>query len=166
MSFEASLLLPVIILMLLTVAFCQQKIDQRLALRQIRRQIQRAEIQRSEQRLYALCVEQLEKTQALLESGIDETTAGVRALHQEIANIPFSVLESIPVTRDTTKVVRGIHDLISNGVYSAISVGNQMAGSASRSGIKNAADRKSSRAERLALENKDESSSDDSDSKN
>jgi hypothetical protein len=136
MSFETTLLLSVGLAFLSTAFFCQQKLSQSMELKTLLNRMQRAELLRAEQRLYALCVEQLEKTQSLLESGIGGTTAGVRALHHEIADIPFSVFESIPATRDTTKVVRGIHNLISDGVYSAISTGNKFAGNASRNGIK------------------------------
>lgn len=110
--------------------------QQRHQLSALSASVWRAEIRVEELATFERCVAQLESTQAVLESGIDETTSGVRALHHSIADIPFSVLEAIPVTRGTTKVVRGVHDLISDGVYASISLGNQLAGSASRSGIK------------------------------
>lgn len=124
-------------LLLVTAYFGQQLFPQSRKYRQVVGRINRAETQQSEQQLFIRCLEQLETTQALLESGIDETTSGVKELHMEIAAIPFDILEAIPVTRHTSKAVRGIHDLISNGVYSAISASNQIAGSASRSGLKN-----------------------------
>ncbi len=47
-------------------------------------------------------------------------TGVVQTAHQAIAAIPFEVLEAIPVTRGTSRIVRGIHDEISGGVYRTI----------------------------------------------
>lgn len=74
-------------------------------------------------------------TQELLEEGIEGTTATVRAIHKGIASIPFGILEAIPVTRDTTRVVRGTHDIISDVVYSGISAANKTSGKVIRKGI-------------------------------
>lgn len=74
-------------------------------------------------------------TQEILEESIEGTTATVRAIHKGIASIPFGILEAIPVTRDTTRVVRGTHDLISDVVYSSISVANKTSGKVIRKGI-------------------------------
>lgn len=79
--------------------------------------------------------QQLLEAQELLESSIHGTTATVRAIHLGIAAIPFGILEAIPVTRDTTKVVRGTHNLISDAVYSSISVANRAGGVLTRKGI-------------------------------
>lgn len=79
--------------------------------------------------------QQLLEAQEILEGSIEGTTATVRAIHKGIASIPFGILEAIPVTRDTTKVVRGTHDLISDVVYSGISVANKTSGKAIRKGI-------------------------------
>jgi hypothetical protein len=48
-------------------------------------------------------------------------TAITRLSHETIAAIPFTVLESIPATAETSKAVREIHDEISAAVYDAIS---------------------------------------------
>ena len=74
-------------------------------------------------------------TQELLEESIEGTTATVRAIHKGIASIPFGILEAIPVTRDTTRVVRGTHDIISDVVYSSISTANKTSGKVIRKGI-------------------------------
>jgi hypothetical protein len=78
---------------------------------------------------------QLLEAQEILEDTIDITTATVRSIHKGIAAIPFSILEAIPVTRDTTRVVRGTHDLISDVVYSSISFANKTSGKVIRKGI-------------------------------
>lgn len=79
--------------------------------------------------------QQILEAQEMLESTIHGTTATVRAIHLGIAAIPFGILEAIPVTRNTTKVVRGTHNLISDAVYSSISVANRASGVAIRKGI-------------------------------
>lgn len=78
---------------------------------------------------------QLIEAQEIMEGTIEGTTATVRAIHKGIASIPFGILEAIPVTRDTTKVVRGTHDLISDVVYSSISLANKTSGKVIRKGI-------------------------------
>lgn len=85
--------------------------------------------------LFAEGHQQLLEAQEFLESSIHGTTATVRAIHLGIAAIPFGILEAIPVTRDTTKVVRGTHNLISDAVYSSISVANRAGGVLARKGI-------------------------------
>jgi hypothetical protein len=78
---------------------------------------------------------QLLEAQEILEDTIDITTATVRSIHKGIAAIPFGILEAIPVTRDTTRVVRGTHDLISDVVYGSISFANKTSGKVIRKGI-------------------------------
>jgi hypothetical protein len=78
---------------------------------------------------------QLLEAQEKLEDTIDTTTAIVRTLHKGIAAIPFGILEVIPITRHTTKVVRGTHDLISDVVYRSISIVNKTSGKVIRKGI-------------------------------
>lgn len=79
---------------------------------------------------------QLAAAQAATEFAVQGGTATVRAIHQGIAAIPFSILENIPATRDTTRQVRRIHDAIAEGVYSGITIGNKLLGHAARSAIK------------------------------
>lgn len=59
---------------------------------------------------------------------MDEGTLAVRDIHRAIANIPFGILEAIPVTRDTTRVVRSIHDLTADGVYAGVGIANRLLG--------------------------------------
>jgi hypothetical protein len=66
------------------------------------------------------------------EATVEGGTALVRAVHHGIAAIPFSILEAIPATRDTTRVVRTIHDLAADSVYSAISAINRVFGKSVR----------------------------------
>jgi hypothetical protein len=78
---------------------------------------------------------QLLEAQEKLEDTIDIATTTVRTIHKGIAAIPFGILEAIPATRHTTKVVRGTHDLISDVVYSSISIVNKTTGKVIRKGI-------------------------------
>lgn len=58
----------------------------------------------------------------------------VRDSHMAISSIPFEILAAIPATRDTSKVVREVHDTISGGVYGSISAVNKMIGRSLRPG--------------------------------
>lgn len=73
--------------------------------------------------------------QQLAETVIDTGTATVRAVHLGIARIPFGILESIPVTRDATRIVRQTHDIISDAVYGTIRGVNKAAGQVTRTVI-------------------------------
>lgn len=70
----------------------------------------------------------LQDVQNVTESLVDEGTAMVRTIHKEIANIPFEILEAIPTTRGTTRVVRGVHDVTADSIYAGIAVANRMLG--------------------------------------
>ncbi|ORE85526.1 hypothetical protein ATO7_14928 [Oceanococcus atlanticus] len=76
--------------------------------------------------------ERLAQWQSVTESSIDSGTAAVRAVHRGIAAIPFDIFEAIPATRDTSRVVRGVHDFTSDNVYAAISLVNRLAGQRGR----------------------------------
>lgn len=80
-------------------------------------------------------IEQRIAMQRKAEQTIATGTEVVRTLHLGIAAIPFGILEAIPVTRHTTRVVRGVHDQISNTVYSAIGGTNRVLGSVLRQGL-------------------------------
>ncbi len=51
---------------------------------------------------------------------LDASSRAVRDTHRAIADIPFSILESIPVTSAGARKVRRIHDLASDGIYTGI----------------------------------------------
>ncbi len=78
---------------------------------------------------------QLESAQDLAEVVIDTSTATVRNVHMGIARASFDALESYSATRDTAKIVRQTHDLISESVYSSIRGVNKAAGYLTRAGI-------------------------------
>lgn len=79
--------------------------------------------------------DELRTLQATTESLVDGGTQLVKDVHMGIANVPFSILESIPITRSTSKLVRGIHDLTSNTVYASIKGTNKAAGAGFRLGL-------------------------------
>ncbi len=72
--------------------------------------------------------EQLLRAQESAEALVHGSTTIVRGVHHGIAAIPFSILEAIPATRDTTRIVRGVHDLTADTVYGAISAINRVLG--------------------------------------
>lgn len=80
-------------------------------------------------------LETLRQVQEVAEKGVEFGAEAVRAVHLGIASIPFSILEAIPVTRDTTRVVRGLHDGISNVVYDSITGVNRLLGGVLRQGL-------------------------------
>lgn len=84
-------------------------------------------------------LETLHQLQRVAEQGVELGTNTVRNVHRGIASIPFGILEAIPVTRHPTRIVRGLHDQISDVVYDSISGGNKLIGSALRLGLKQAA---------------------------
>jgi hypothetical protein len=86
----------------------------------------------SELQLMAEIRSQLAAGQVIAENVVAGGTSTVRAVHKGIAGIPFGILESIPVTRDTTRIVRKIHDAISDGVYGGISATNKALHQAAR----------------------------------
>ena len=79
--------------------------------------------------------EQLARAQETAEALVHGSTTIVRGVHHGIAAIPFSILEAIPATRDTTRVVRGVHDLTADTVYGAISAINRVLGRQLRRGL-------------------------------
>ena len=82
---------------------------------------------------------QIAEAQQISETTLSLGSQLVRTLHQGIASIPFGILEAIPVTRHTTRVVRASHDLIAGAVYDSIDavnreIGVQLRGRLERSG--------------------------------
>lgn len=95
----------------------------------------RAEVQRSESLRLQQAEQRIAEIQRLTENTVSGGTEVVRAVHKGIAAIPFGVLEAIPATRDTSRVVRKAHDLISDTVYGTIKAVNQGIGAGVRQGL-------------------------------
>ncbi len=95
-------------------------------------QLERTAALKADLRWWRESLRRLAEWQEVTESGIDGGTRAVRAVHQGIAAIPFEILDAIPATRDTSRVVRNIHDFAADNVYAAISAVNQLLGSGSR----------------------------------
>ncbi|WP_420428837.1 hypothetical protein [Algiphilus sp.] len=74
--------------------------------------------------------------QQLAETAVDGTTRTVQGLHRGIASIPFEILERIPETRATTRIVREVHDVTSDTVYGGIRGINRLLGKGLRRGIR------------------------------
>lgn len=102
----------------------------------VRAALQRAEVRRAEALRLQEAEARLAELQRLTERGVSGGTEVVRAVHKGIAAIPFGVLERIPATRDTTRVVRQAHDLISDAVYGSIKAVNRGVGAGVRQGLK------------------------------
>lgn len=102
----------------------------------VRDRLVRAEVRRAEALRLQDAEARLAELQRLTERGVSGGTDVVRAVHKGIAAIPFGVLERIPATRDTSRVVRQAHDLISDAVYGSIKAVNRGVGSGVRQGLK------------------------------
>ena len=106
------------------------------AARHAARAIRRAETIQAEAQKLIRAEQQLAEVQRLSEAAVSGGTQTVRAIHRGIAAIPFGILESIPATRDTTRLVRKSHDLISDAVYGSIGAVNRGVGAKLREGLK------------------------------
>lgn len=84
-------------------------------------------------------LENLREAQATAEQVIATGSSVVREVHRGIAAIPFDILDSIPATRDSSKLVRGVHDSIADGVYGALSGINKAVGREIRKTLQDAA---------------------------
>jgi hypothetical protein len=105
----------------LTVVVALQVIRRERALRELEVVAVRHRAEVAERRLF---VRSREEVADIADAGTAALTLPAeitRATHQGIAAIPFGILEQIPATAQQTRVVRGIHDEISRGVYQAIS---------------------------------------------
>lgn len=100
-------------------------VDVQRRLHTAQRQQRRNEAAVAEAQLVADIRKQISAGQTIAENVVAGGTSTVRAVHKGIASIPFNILESIPVTRDTTRVVRRIHDAVSDLVYGGITTTNK-----------------------------------------
>jgi hypothetical protein len=66
------------------------------------------------------------------ESAVEAITTVTQAGHSVLAATAFSTLERVPLAKDATKVVRGVHDSIIDNVYDSITALNKGIGSALR----------------------------------
>lgn len=134
MSLESlAALLLLAVALLLGVLWRSRRMQQSLL--QLEQSLQRAEAAGQEQAARIAALEALHDTQQLAEHAVATGTAVVREVHKGIADIPFSVLESIPGTRAPAKVLRELHDSISEGVYGALSNLNKAVGRELRKGV-------------------------------
>ncbi len=56
----------------------------------------------------------------VLNSALQATTSSVQAMHQAIAGKTFDSLQLVPGLAVPTRIVQGVHDAISQGVYAAV----------------------------------------------
>ena len=87
-------------------------------------------------------LEKMYDAQATAEQVLAAGGSVVREVHKGLAAIPFDVLEAIPSTRAPAKVVREVHDTISDGVYGALSGINKAVGRELRKSLKSLAESK------------------------
>jgi hypothetical protein len=102
----------------------------------VRAHLFRTEVLHSEAVRLQRAERQLADAQRLTETVVAGGTQTVRAIHQGIAAIPFGILEAIPATRDTTRLVRATHDAIAGAVYGGIGAVNRGIGAGLRAGLR------------------------------
>lgn len=107
-------------------------------LREARELLFRAEIVKAESERLLRAEQQLRQAQEISESAVSLGTGVVRGMHRGIAAIPFGILEAIPATRDTTRLVRKTHDRIADAVYGSIGAVNRGVGAKLREGLRSA----------------------------
>ena len=135
------LLLSLAALLALSLGIAAALLEQGNAVRAaaLRAALHRLATTQADQLLMQSRLESLRQFQDAAEKTVDLGATGVRAVHQGIASIPFGILEAIPATRDSARIVRLAHDQISNAVYGGISGANRLIGSALRQGLREAA---------------------------
>lgn len=129
-----ALLALTLLLAMLMLAVGAERLDRQV--QALRGRLFRAEVQQSEALRLQRIERQLAEAQRLTETVVAGGTQAVRAIHQGIAAIPFGILEAIPVTRDTTRLVRATHDAIAGAVYEGIGAVNRGIGAGLRTGLK------------------------------
>lgn len=102
---------------------------------ELRHEVRRVEAYQSDARWTARAISSLSQVSRITESGLALGTEAVRGIHKGIASIPFNILEAIPVTRDTTRLVRAVHDQTSDAVYGSIKIINRVIGRNLRRGL-------------------------------
>ncbi|HEY0913966.1 MAG TPA: hypothetical protein VGE22_03755 [Solimonas sp.] len=102
---------------------------------ELRHELRRVEAWHSDYGYTSRALGTLAQVQKLAEGGVSIGTDTVRGIHHGIASIPFGILEAIPATRDTTRVVRAIHDQTADTVYGAINLVNRVLGKGLRRGM-------------------------------
>lgn len=95
-------------------------LDCRRAVDAARRAARRRLLRQTELLVLVEARRRAEELQRAVGQGVDDSAELVQTVHRGIAAIPFGVLGAIPVTRDTSRLVRRIHDASADGVYGAI----------------------------------------------
>lgn len=101
----------------------------------LRHSVRRVEAWQRDAEFTARALATLAQVQRLTESGVSIGANAVRGIHHGIASVPFGILEAIPATRETTQLVRAIHDQTASTVYGAIGLVNRALGHGLRRGL-------------------------------
>lgn len=113
-----------------------QRFSQDSTIREAGRDIAAAAARYNEAQRMLMQRRRIGAVQQFAETAFDGTTRTVQGLHRGIASIPFEILERIPETRATTRIVREVHDATSDTVYGGIRGINRLLGKGLRHSIK------------------------------
>jgi hypothetical protein len=97
-------------------------IDRSRRLNRLEIDVDRALAEQAERARFVAARESISLRTGIAPAEVDNPVAVAAASHEAIAAIPFGILEAIPVTAETTKVVRQVHDEIAGTVYDAINL--------------------------------------------
>lgn len=114
-------LLLVLVCVALTVVTWRELGRQQRTVAALRTAVLRQRAYRAERARFVAIREQFAGGTDRVGDVVNLPTAATRLGHETIAAIPFTVLENIPATAETSRVVREIHDEISGAVYDIIS---------------------------------------------
>lgn len=104
------------------------QLQQRQRTRALALRVHHAAIRQLEQQLEREQNHRLARAQRLSESVVEGTTDLVQSVHQNIAAIPFGLLETVPLVGTVARGVRVVHDGTADTVYDAIRAANKLAG--------------------------------------
>lgn len=112
-------------------------------LRTLDAQIARSAAIAADQQRRAEAQRRLARAQQFTEEAVALTNTTVRAVHQGIANIPFTLLTANPGTGEQARRAKRIHDATSQWVYDGIARVNRRLGAEIRRSIQSASDSES-----------------------
>jgi hypothetical protein len=66
--------------------------------------------------------------QAIVEKTVDTGAGSAELVHKTVADVTFGIMNNIEVTKEASKLVRGLHDGIADSVYTTVRTSNKEIG--------------------------------------
>lgn len=109
-------------------------------LRMLDAQLARSAAIAADQQRRAEAQRRLARAQQFTEEAVALTNTTVRAVHQGIAHIPFTLLGANPATQEQARQAKRVHDATSRWIYDGIARVNRRLGAEIRRSIQSASD--------------------------